>query len=374
MTIALWVSNMGRIVDRFVFGLDVGGSGIQCGLFRVLENGQLARNHVWQDNLLTNTGVDPHVAQMAALVQMAMVAANERNGNLLGVGVASPGRFRNAIILPGTSPNMGLTSDEFDGVCLEEQYMAACSQIGTYNIPIVVRNDADAMTLGLLDQYALSPATFPDQNGEIVNITEHHTIGYLGLGTGLGNSFIRNQHFINDGHLSQIIVTIDPEDRIEFSRVHQIRTEQMLYFNVEEWEANLESLVCMPTFRALADLHEGENLNINNPVHQAAIDLVGKYLAKGMIAVRGGHIHDINPGNQWTFEQIEDARHTSVYLLGGAVMSDSDVAHRLATAINQTLTLHIGAEHRIRVMSMGCDNPAVYAAAQLFMNEFPPLN
>jgi hypothetical protein len=99
--------------------------------------------------------------------------------------------------------------------------------------------------------------------------------------------------------------------------------------------------------------------------------LVGKYLAKGMIAVHEGNIRDITPYNQWTPEQIETARHTNIYLLGGAVMRDSDVAHRLTTAIDQTLTIHLGAEHGIRVMSMGCDNPAVYAAAQLFMNEFP---
>jgi hypothetical protein len=360
-------------VDEFVFGLDVGGTGIQCGLFQILENGQLERKHVWQGNLSTNKNVEPHVKQVAALVQMAIAAAHERNGNLVGVGVASPGRFRNNIILPGTSPNMGITSDEFDGTCLQERYISACSQIGINNISFVVRNDADAMMLGLLEQHVLSPAIFPDQNGEIVHITEHDIVGYLGLGTGLGNSFIQNGHFINDGHLAQIIITIDSEDIAEFSRVYQIRGEQMVYFNAEKLEANLESLVCMPTFRTLASLKTGEQLNINYSVHQAAIDLVGKYLAKGIIAVHHGDICDIHPSNQWSNDDITAAQSTRIYLLGGAVMRDSDVAHRLTTAIDQTLTLHLGAEHGIRVISMGCDNPAVYAAAQLFMNEFPPL-
>jgi hypothetical protein len=251
-------------------------------------------------------------------------------------------------------------------VCLKQRYIEACSQISIHDIPIVVRNDADAMTLGLLEQHALSPATFPDQNNQTVNITKQTTIGYLGLGTGLGNSFRRNRHFINDGHLSQILIAIDPEDVAEFSTVYLIRGEEMLYFNTEELEANLESLVCMPTFRALAGLNGDEFLDTSILRHQQAIDLVGKYLAKGMIAVSNGDIRDINPDNQWTPEQIEDARRTIVYLLGGAVMRDSDVAHRLATAIEQTLRSTLGDNHGIQVVPMGCDNPAVYAAAQLF--------
>jgi hypothetical protein len=360
---------------EFVVGLDVGGTGIQYGLFEVLtEAGTLGRRlnqtSVWSGDAQTNHGVEHHVAQIASLIGEAIAVAQQHEGILVGVGVASPGRLRNGIILPGTSPNMGLTNNEFDRVCLQERYILACSQIGIHNISIVVRNDADAMTIGLLEQHAFSPPAFPDQNGEIVNITEQTTIGYFGLGTGLGNSFIRNRRFINDGHLSQIVITIDREDIAVFSKVHLIRGEEMLYFNTEKLGANLESLVCMPTFRALAGLDVGENLNINNPSHQGAIDLVGKYLAKGMIAVHDGDIRDITPDNQWTPEQIENARSTSVYLLGGAVMRDSDVAHRLVTAIDQTLRSKLVDNHGIQAVPMGCDNPAVYAAAQLFMNEF----
>lgn len=352
------VANTQRIANEFVFGLDIGGTGIQCGLFQILEHGKLARNHIWQGNLSTNKGVEPHVTQVAALVQMAIAAAKERHGKLVGVGVASPGRFRNDVILPGTSPNMGLTTDEFDGVCLEKLYISACHHIGISDISIVVRNDADAMMIGLLEH-------FPGSTKDI-------TIGYLGLGTGLGNSFIKNGHFINDGHLSQILITIDSEDVTAFSRVYQVRGEQMLYFNIEKLIANLESLVCMPTLKALTSLDADEYLNIQDPTHQIAIDLVGKYLAKGMMAVRGGDIHDINPDNQWSDDDIMAAQFTSVYLLGGAVMRDSDVANRMAIAIDQTLAASLGAGHDIKVVPMGYENPAVYAAAQLFMNEFIP--
>ncbi len=359
-------------MTEFVFGLDVGGTGIQCGLFEVLTNDQtLAKSHVWQGNLTTNKGIQPHVVQVASLVQMATTAAQERHGILVGIGVASPGRFRDGFILKGTSPNMGWTTHEFDGVCLPEQYIVACSHLGIFNLPIVVRNDADAMAIGLLEQHQLSPTSFPDQNGKTVQITEQTTIGYLGLGNGLGSSFLRSRSFINEGHLSMVKIAIDSTDVEIFSQVHNIRGQQMQYFDPAIPAANLESLVCMPTLRALAGLiATDEKLNVNIIRHQQAIDLVGKYLAKGMVAVRDGHIHDINPDNQWSDDDIAAAKSTSVYLLGGAVMRDSNVAGGLVTAINRTLVLRFGEKHGIQVVPMGCDNPAVYAAANLFMNEF----
>ncbi len=359
-------------MNEFVFGLDVGGTGIQCGLFPILENGQLDRNHVWQGNLSTNKRVEPHVTQVAALVQMATTAAQERHGKLVGVGVASPGRFRDGFILKGTSPNMGWTTHEFDGVCLPEQYILACSHLGILNLPMVVRNDADAMAIGLLEQHQLSPTSFPDQNGETVHITAQTTIGYLGLGNGLGNSFLKNRSFINEGHLSMVEIAIDPTDVEIFSQVHNIRGQQMQYFDPAIPAANLESLVCMPTFRALAGLTTtDEKLNVNIFQHQQAINLVGKYLAKGMIAVRDGDIHDIHPDNQWCDDDIAAAKSTSLYLLGGAVMRDSNVASGLVTAINRTLGLRFGEKYGIQVVPMGCENPAVFAAAQLFMSQFP---
>jgi hypothetical protein len=354
-------------MTRYALGLDVGGTGIQCGLFEVSAEGILGQNNVWPGSLTTNKGVKPHVAQVASLIKMARSAAEERKGKLVGAGVASPGRFRDGIILPGTSPNMGRNPDEFNEVRLKKRYVLACKKICVHNIPIVVRNDADAMAIGLLERLEQSPEAFPDQKGNTVDLTTRPIIGYLGLGTGLGNSFMRDSKFINDGHLSKIKIAIDSQDIPEFSRVYKLRKKEMQYFDPEKAEANLESLVCTPTLRALAKLETNELLDINISNHQQAIALVGKYLAKGMIAVRNGEIHDINPENEWSDPIKEAAKPTSVYLLGGGVMMGKDnvsVANGLTTAIVETLTLNN--EHGIQVVPMGCDNPAVRAAAMLY--------
>lgn len=357
-------------MPRFVFGVDVGGTGIQCGLFEVSARGILENNDVWRGNLTTNRGVEPHVAQVASLIKMARSAAIERDGCLAGVGVASPGRFSDGIILHGTSPNMGITVNEFDGVCLQERYVSACEQVEVHNIPIFVHNDADAMAMGLLVQLEQSPENFRDQNYNSVDTTQDVIIGYLGLGTGLGNSFMQNSSFINDGHLSKIIISIDPEDIAAFFRVYEERGSEMQHFDSTMAEANLESLVCTPTLKVLAELETNELLDMNILNHQQAITLVGKYLAKGMIAVRDGTIRDITPKNQWNPGEIEEARSTSLYLLGGGVMGDNNVANRLAQEIDTTLIEALGITHGIRVVPMGCDNPAVYAAANLLPRRY----
>jgi hypothetical protein len=353
---------------RFVLGLDVGGTGIQYGLFQVLPNGVLAPVNICPGDKRTQKGVAPHAKQVGSLIKKAMSTAQKYGGILVGVGVASPGRFKNGIIKKGSNPNMGRTTKEFDGVCLQEEYILACKKIGIDIIPIVVRNDADAMAIGLLNQLKESPEAFHDQNGNEVDIV-NRVIGYLGLGTGLGNSFLKDYQFINDGHLSKIKISIDPADMTAFLQVRRKRRKEMQYFKPKRAKANLESLVCTPTLRVLAGLKQKKLLDVSHPEHQQAIALVGKYLARGIIAVHKGKIRDINPKNQWNDHEIEAAKCTSIYLLGGGVMSDGDVAKRLTQEIDATLQEDLGHQHGIQVVPMGCENPAVYAAANLLAIE-----
>jgi hypothetical protein len=167
--------------------------------------------------------------------------------------------------------------------------------------------------------------------------------------------------------------------------VHSQRGADMQYF--EGKEANLESLVCTPTLCVLAGVQNGLELDVTNEKHQTALALVGKYLGRGMIAVRNGEIRDINPENQWTPEEVIEAKQTSVYLLGGGIMGSAMLAASITRAAEHELKVPVGPrifralinlicmllngksvrveEHSIRIVPMGCENPAVLAAALL---------
>lgn len=353
-------------VRRYVVGIDIGGTGIQIGAFAVNQDGTLNPSFQYEQEEETKHGLDEHIQQITRIIATLKQKIEAEHGFVAGVGIASPGRFNaSGCIKPGTNPNMGTMPNEFDGVNLQECYTTALEK-QSISLPLVVRNDADAMLAGLIRALQQPGAEFHDQYGNAFTAAdlEGNLVGYLGIGTGLGNSFSRDGLPVNDGHLSKVIISIDEKDLPRFKKVHDQRGKDMQYF--EEKEANLESLVCTPTLCFLAKVQNGLELDVTNKKHQKALALVGKYLGLGMIAVREGEIRDINPENQWTRDEIIEAQQTSVYLLGGGIMGSAPLADSITEAAERELSSFFQEqEHGIRIVPMGCENPAVLAAALL---------
>jgi hypothetical protein len=359
-------------VRRYVVGIDIGGTAIQIGAFAVNQDGTLNPSAQYEREETTAHGLDEHIQQITRIIATLNQEIETENGFVARVGIASPGRFNaSGCIKPDTSPNMGTRPNEFDEVNLQERYRTELETHGI-RIPLVVRNDADAMLAGLIRALQQPGAEFQDQYGNAFTAADlkGNLIGYLGIGTGLGNSFSRDGVPVTDGHLSKVIISISEEDLSEFQRVYDQRGAAMQYFNAERREANLESLVCNPTLCVLAGVENSRDLDVNIEQHQTALALVGKYLARGMIAVQNGVIRDINTDNQWTAEEIEEARQTSVYLLGGGIMGSVTLAGAITAAAELTLSNYAAEcipprKHGIRIVPMGCENPAVLAAALL---------
>jgi hypothetical protein len=376
---------------NFILGIDVGGTGIQVQLFLILSDGSLSQDAIFTWNVTTQHGLEAHVTQIADLIAAAAAEAIQQGGFLAGVGIGSPGRFReDGSIKPGSNPNMGTSPSEFDNVNLSERYrqeLVARSHrtdgtlsVSLASLPLVVRNDGDAMAIGLLRAIQQNNCTFTDQYNHPVSPAhlQGKTIGYFGIGTGLGNSYCRvdfmnNIHVVNDGHLSKNITAIDREDRKKFAKVYRERSTQegdpgMQYYEYRGRKANLESLVCNPTICALAGVDNTQDLDLENQKkHRNALKNAGKYLARGMIAVRRKMINDITPENQWTPKEIKAAKRTIIYLLGGGMMVNEPLANQLTSSIQKELKKQLGKNHGLRVVPMGCDNPSVYAAANLFL-------
>jgi hypothetical protein len=357
---------------QFVIGIDIGGTGIQIKAFAVNHDGMLNPKAQYEAEETTQPGVDAHIAQIVRMIAAARKEITKvENDEVVGVGIASPGRFdASGCIKAGTNPNVGQKHTEFDGENLQARYKEALASPDRL-LPLVVRNDADAMQIGLTRALQQSKTEFRDQKGNVVKFGDlkGNLVGYLGIGTGLGSSFARDDVFVNDGHLSKIIIEIDAEDLLEMQKVHDQRGSGMQYFAGNE--ANLESLVCNPTLCVLAGVKDSRDLDVNNENHRKALALVGKYIARGMIAVKKGNIRDINPENQWTPEEIEEAKQTSVYLLGGGIMGSTALATAITAAAEHELCAEhklckdFTEEHGIRIVPMGCENPAVLAAAYL---------
>ena len=316
-----------------MLGIDVGGQTVKSGLY-VVEGNELAKKAVWIDHAVTAKGVDDHACQIVDIIEKASKLSKPMKGRLIGVGIATPGRFGvDGIIKPGTNPNVGRFVREFDGIHLRGEYVRAMQARNPDLLayPFNVKNDGNAMLAGMIKsiQAKERPDMF-DQKGKILKphcVTGNH-VGLIGLGTGLGHAIIHvnsdtSYRFVTDGHASKLKVSVDAPDLrmvVEAGELMKAKTGKEELVICDDGRMRAEDLYRSPMVNAMAGVETGEELDIEvNEQHRKAIEFAGKYLGRTMALIHSGKNEDIEPANGWSEEDKEQAAKTSIYLFGGGL-------------------------------------------------------
>lgn len=199
-----------------VLGIDIGGTSIKWAVYERI-NGVLSEEPAvgLADSIKTKPEgaafptLEQHVKDVTGLVDTALAAAKQKKLNIVSAGIASPGKFIDdgkggKKIERGSSPNMGI---EFDELNLQAAFEQGLKQRGI-RLPITVINDASAQQMGIVEALL-------KQEG--ASRFKDSTVGYIGLGTGLGGGFMTvdrqgNTASITDGHLSDVMIKLSDSD------------------------------------------------------------------------------------------------------------------------------------------------------------------
>lgn len=227
----------------------------------------------------------------------------EHDCDLVGVGMGAPGRFRNGVILPGTSPNMGdPLGTEFDNVNLQGRLAQV---IG---IPIFVKNDASTEAMALVQMRLAGP-------GRTSFLGK--TVGVFTFGTGLGNAFVKIEKSgaykeVTDGHMSKHVVPVSAElaQALKGKGVHISKGHMVMVEHVVSGEA-IKKLMG----------YTGQELmeTGNEEKREAYLAMSMEVLGNAIIRVREGDSMDIRPEQHWTPDFVKQAKETSIYLVSGGM-------------------------------------------------------
>ena len=320
-------------VKQFVLGIDVGGQTVKSGLYAV-DGDDLNRKNYWIDHEPTAKGVEAHANQIIDIIEKGRELTQPLSGQLIGVGIATPGRFGiDGIIKAGTNPNVGISVNEFDGIHLRGEYVRAMQERkpDLLTIPFNVKNDGNAMLAGMIKSIqSLERDDMFDHKDDIVRphcVTGRY-VGLIGLGTGLGHAIVHvdsatRYHFVTDGHASKLRIPTDEGDRdlirnAGIALKKKSGRDELIMF--EDGSVRAEDLYRSPMVNAMAHVKNGEDLNIDvNPMHLRVIKMAGKYLGRTMALIHRAEGKDIEPANEWSAEDKALAAQTSLYLFGGGL-------------------------------------------------------
>ncbi len=303
-----------------ILGIDVGGTSVKAALFECTK--LLKSNAFWSHDEPTQRGVSANTEQIKSVVEAAKRVAALHEIAVVAFGIGSPGRFDSkGHIRPGSASNLELENHDFDGVNLQQNYDAALGD----EIPVLVRNDGDAMLAGMLDVIRQSKTaaaiTWKQLHGK--------TVALFGIGTGLGHSIAKvandgqGYQFVTDGHASKLLIDVDAPDL----KIYQMAADKLEadtgkkeLFKSADGRVRAEDLCRAPLMAKLCEIDSHEELDFeNNMTHQQAYALMGKYLGRIIATIYKGVNDDIEPKNGWSTEFKTQAAKSSVYLLGGGV-------------------------------------------------------
>jgi len=361
---------------RYVAGIDIGGTSITAQYFPV-KNGMISKEAVGSITQATVRGVEGHVSQMKAIIEEVNNRVAQTGGELVGIGIASPGRFNaEGNIKPGSNPNMGLNNiNEFDGVNLGEEYRAALAGSPAATASIIVQNDANGMLSGMISFIADNKDRdlLKDQHGKEITKAGLYgkTVGLFGIGTGVGNSFVKfsakgTPEFVTDGHVPKLVINVDPEDipLLEQSDRELIKRGQKGHIiRLPGNRAGAEGLFSASAIMAMSGIESGRDIDMANPVHQRAVQFAGKYMARTIAVVKSGKSEDVVPENGWTAADKKAAAKASVYLIGGGIGSSNDVGPELIKYTQQELA-KLGIKD-MQLVRMPPTHAAEYGAATM---------
>ncbi|MDX2073458.1 MAG: hypothetical protein SFX19_03725 [Alphaproteobacteria bacterium] len=360
---------------KYVMGIDIGGTKIASALYEV-DNSRIKQEPAKIFGVVETGGRLPadHAAQIAGLIKEARRWARE--GALVAVGVGAPGRFRaDGTLMPGSSPNVGPTTDAFDNVNLQAIYAEALNDTP---LPVFVANDGHTMAAGLVESIKTAPdgTTYTDQSGASMEKRDfaNKLVGYIGIGTGIGNAFVQTnergdqKNFVTDGEIGEFRVGIDDED---WEYLHQcLAAADIVPVEFpEEREVRAEDLFSGPVIKALAGM--GEQDNYPDPPTEAvekALKFAGKYLARTIGLVKSGVSRDVNPANGWSDDYKAAAKPATIFLISGGTGQ--------LPVIGEKLIQYAGEEMRsnpelqascgdVRLVRMQSKDAAIRAAASL---------
>ncbi len=363
-------------LKRYVVGVDIGGTKIELGVFKV-EDSIISDQLVYSLEQETQKGLSIHVKQVTSVLAEANEFIKGEGGTCVGVGIGSPGRFKNGIIKPRTNTILGNTPEEFDGKNVQELYTEALTKNvpELASIPIVVRNDGDVMLVGLMALINKDKCgQLFDQNGNEVSkftLQEKRNIAYLGVGTGLGSADIEvdrsgNFEFVTDGHMSSLLMEVDEEDREFFLNRKGRKVPPPMFV---EHIKPAGHLIAGPVTTALAHVDDGRQINLENDNHVKALRFTGKYMAKLIVLVKNGKAVDMDPENGWSIEETEAASRVKICLIGGG-MGRSKLGAEIIKYAKEELD-RCGFPD-LQLVQVTSKNPSLYAAANMVQSHLSP--
>ena len=358
---------------QFILGIDIGGTKIDAQLFEVVD-GHMFDEPCANFHEKTIKGVTEHVAQVTKMIASADDAAHQLGGELLGIGIGSPGRFKNGQITPGSNSNLG-GLHEFDNVNLKQEYSAILNRKNKAlaAIPLYVANDGDAMLAGTIDSIRRNKLTgLQDQFGHAFDgeALKGKHVALLGIGTGLGHGIVDiaangSYHFVTDGHASKLRVKVDDADwpMVEkaIARIPERREGDKIIF-FDDHTVRAEDLCRGPVIEALANVKDASALDPENPEHAAVLKFVGKYVGRLIELIHSGDSQDVEPNDGWSAEDKAEAAQTSVYLVGGGVGRRARGADVIRYAQEELAASGVTG---IQLVQATGENQAVRAAAKL---------
>lgn len=408
------MSSAGLKGAAYALGIDVGGQSIKAQLLKIEESG-LADPPAWGLIESTEKGTADHCKQIRHFLEKSAEFLHGVNGELISVGVGSPGRFdANGNIKPGTASNLG---NDFDGQNLKTLYAPLLKALGLSEEVLTVANDGNAMLAGMLAAVASdSPKRrklLHDELGytQSPGVLRNKHVAMFGIGTGLGHAIAHvesngDYQFVTDGHASKLQIHVDEEDWARFKaaakeldrlNAHYAAQESEVERNkivdpaqivkadenAKEFIVRAEDLCRDPILKAMAGVDDARDIDMSNAEHKAAVDFAGKYMGRLIGQIASGESRDVDPtpGNGWSEDDKKEAAKTAVYLIGGGVGSSKIVGEGIIRAARAELKSMVGKLRQegneaqakklesIQLMRYPGENVAPHAAATMAYNK-----
>ncbi|XVN42612.1 MAG: hypothetical protein RCG15_08555 [Candidatus Rickettsia vulgarisii] len=97
--------------------------------------------------------------------------------------------------------------------------------------------------------------------------------------------------FITDGHASKLCIQVDSEDlpllKVTKQRMEQISGKEEIVM-LDNNKVRAEDLFRGPVINALANVNNGQDINLKLESHNQALRLAGKYMARTIALIKSG--------------------------------------------------------------------------------------
>lgn len=296
-----------------VFAVDVGGTKISYGLFPVDSQGEIQRHALYQNTVDAVRGPVPIAKALQHCFRDAVNWASQQGVDVLpAVSVGTPGRFvgpNQEIIAPKSAANLEAVPGELDNFAWVP-YLA--SWFPDY-VKMRVKNDAlSQMSAGL--NHLLQCESY---RGCLLG----QKVAYIGPGTGLGGGFCTVDdkgcvEFFSDGHI------IDNPIKDKEGHIH-----------------GAEDLFSGRAFEALTG-KTAKAVNSDSALfarHMGDIKRMGHYLAQIIQGIYLGDLEKTDPAARWPQADIDKARGTRVFLIGGSMGTQGKMGHLIQETARETL-------------------------------------